>query len=131
MKIEILYINGCPSIDQAKSVVESALKDLGADAELTIRVIKDEKEARENGFLGSPTILIDGQDIEPHRRYEKPVWGLRTYRTTQGEEKSVPPKSWVTAGILRALRNRDHLSATLYEMWEDLLKKGSLRNRPC
>ena len=129
MKIEILYFVGCLSIESAKSVVESAIKDLGVDVELTTRLMKDEREARENGCLGSPTILIDGQDVEPNRRYEKFVWGPRTYRT-QGEEKPTPPKSWVTTGILKAQRNHDHLSATLYEMWEDLLGRKGLRNQP-
>jgi hypothetical protein len=65
MKIKILHVAGCPSVDPAKLVIESALKDLGVDAELAIRLIKDKKEARETGFLGSPTILSDGQDVEP------------------------------------------------------------------
>ena len=40
MKIEILYFAGCLGIDSAKSVVESAIKDLGVDVELTTRLMK-------------------------------------------------------------------------------------------
>ena len=68
--------------------------------------------------------IIDGQEIEFDRRHKKLVCGRRTYRIHQGEEKSTPPKSWITTGILRALQNHNHLSVTLYKMWEDSLGKG-------
>jgi hypothetical protein len=39
------YFAGCLGVDSAKSVVESAFKDLGVDVELTTRLMKDEREA--------------------------------------------------------------------------------------
>jgi hypothetical protein len=63
-ELELLWWEGCPSTDRARSELALALAELGLpDAEVRMREICTDAQARAAGFGGSPTILIDGQDL--------------------------------------------------------------------
>lgn len=64
-RIEIFVSPGCAHVDEAVALVRNTLTELKLDADVTeIRVEKEEK-ARELKFLGSPTVRVNGSDIEP------------------------------------------------------------------
>jgi len=81
MKVELLYFNGCPHWKTA----DQRLRELAAERGIEVgrRLIATPDEAREAGFRGSPTILIDGED--PFAEGDEPL-GLscRVYRTPAG-----------------------------------------------
>ena len=89
-EIELLWWAGCPSTERALADLLGALHELGVD---DVRVRKTElrtdDEARERGFLGSPTILIDGGD--PFATDDDEV-GLscRVYRRRDGTISPTP-----------------------------------------
>jgi hypothetical protein len=63
LTIEVLSLTGCPSVDEtlrmAGEVVSIIVPGTAVqDVRLT------EKEAEERGFPGSPTVLVNGRDIE-------------------------------------------------------------------
>ena len=58
-------------------------------------------------FLGSPSIRVNGVDIEPGRQHDSPFFGCRTY-TVQGKTVGVPPEEWIS----KAVRAASHFSAT-------------------
>jgi hypothetical protein len=63
-EVELLWWEGCPSTDRARSELALALAELGLpDAEIRMREICTDAQARATGFGGSPTILIDGEDL--------------------------------------------------------------------
>lgn len=66
MKVQILHIDGCPSWEEAGTRTRLALGDLdltGVPVEfVAIRTID---EAAGNAFAGSPTIVVDGEDLFP------------------------------------------------------------------
>ena len=64
MKIEILYFAGCPNHAPAISQVRKALHQEGVTAEMIEVEVKDADRARAAGFPGSPTIRVNGQDVE-------------------------------------------------------------------
>jgi len=65
MTIEILYFEGCPNHAQALHVVREVLRDLGVDAAVREVEVKDAQDASRLRFFGSPTIQVDGMDIDP------------------------------------------------------------------
>ena len=105
MKVEILYFSGCPNHAPAVAQVREVLKEEGADAELVETEINDPVTAQSVGFLGSPTIRIDGQDVEPSAR-SLGMFGLtcRTY-VAGGQRIGVPPPEWIRAAVKEA---KDH-----------------------
>lgn len=63
-EIELLWWEGCPSTERALIELREALGDVGLEgAEVRMREIRTDDDAREAGFKGSPTILIDGTDL--------------------------------------------------------------------
>jgi hypothetical protein len=63
-KLELLWWEGCPSTDRALAELRAATAELGLDdVEITMREIRTDDDAAQEGFTGSPTILIDGIDL--------------------------------------------------------------------
>jgi hypothetical protein len=64
--------------------------------------VKAAATAQQVGFLGSPTIRVDGQDVEPAARAAR-VFGMmcRTY-TDGGQRTGVPPPEWIRAAVREA-----------------------------
>ncbi|HEY6000667.1 MAG TPA: hypothetical protein VI078_15375 [bacterium] len=66
--VEVLSLPGCPGAERALSMAREIAAALAPGAD--VRDIRlTEAEARERGFPGSPTVLVDGRDIEgrePH-----------------------------------------------------------------
>lgn len=63
LTVEVHSLPGCPSVDEtlrmAGDVVSTVVPGTGVrDIRLT------NEEARERGFPGSPTVLVNGRDIE-------------------------------------------------------------------
>ena len=102
MKIEIFYFAGCPNHPPAVGRVLEALQQEGVSAELLQVEVKDAATACVMGFLGSPTIRIDGRDVEPAARSAQP-FGLtcRTY-FDDGYRAGVPPIEWIRAAVREA-----------------------------
>jgi hypothetical protein len=66
MRVELLFWDGCPSHPKALAVLRDAMRDLGVDASsVAIREIATDADAEHERFVGSPTIRIDGIDIQP------------------------------------------------------------------
>ena len=63
--IEILYFAGCPNFRPAVDLAERVVADLGVDARIHQVEIDSADEAVRRRFLGSPSIHVNGRDIEP------------------------------------------------------------------
>jgi DNA-binding transcriptional ArsR family regulator len=98
--IEFLYFReGCPSWEEAKRNLEEVLVEEGIEAEVVEREITTEEDAVRHRFLGSPTILIDGRDIEEGARGAETFQvGCRVYRTEEGLT-GVPPKEMIRRAL--------------------------------
>ena len=102
MRVEILYLSGCPNYPPAVSRTRDALHQEGVTADLIEIAVNDADTAVAVGFLGSPTIRIDGQDVELSARSAQ-TFGLtcRTY-LAGGQRAGVPPMEWICAAIRAA-----------------------------
>ena len=65
MRIHVLYFEGCPGHRPAVELVRHVLSDLKVEAQVEEVEVRDAAEAEGLRFLGSPTIQVDGIDIEP------------------------------------------------------------------
>jgi len=64
MKIELLYILDCPWCVKTKELIRKSLKELKVKADVKEILIDSDEKARKYNFVGSPTIRIDGKDIQ-------------------------------------------------------------------
>jgi hypothetical protein len=64
VKVEVLYVADCPSHPAAVKLVKHVLAAEGIEAEIHEVLVRDEGMASELGFCGSPTIRINGRDVE-------------------------------------------------------------------
>ncbi|WP_238447174.1 hypothetical protein [Micromonospora sp. 4G55] len=90
MKVELLVVEDCPNEGLAAAVVRRALDEVGlSTVRIAVRVVTSEADAEQLGFVGSPSVLIDGRDpfAEAHHR---PALACRLYRDDTGVS-GVPP----------------------------------------
>lgn len=99
--IEILSFDGCPNRESSVELVERIVRETGVNARIDVVDVVDEETARERRFLGSPTILVAGRDIEPgaEKRSDYNV-SCRVYRTDTGL-RGEPEERWVRDALLR------------------------------
>ncbi len=90
MKIEILYFDGCPNYKPAVERVQQVLAEEGLAAEVLEVNVREPSIARGLGFLGSPSIRVNGLDIEREARTAG-AYGMmcRTY-AVNGRREGLP-----------------------------------------
>lgn len=64
MKIELLYFEGCPNFEPTAELLREAVAELRVEAEIEIVKVVDAADAEAKRFLGSPSIRINGRDLE-------------------------------------------------------------------
>jgi hypothetical protein len=64
VKIELLYFEDCPHWKPTLSLVESVAAELSISAEIVLCNVKNQRDAVAYRFLGSPSLRIDGHDLE-------------------------------------------------------------------
>jgi hypothetical protein len=92
--IELLYWRECPSWGRALAMLREEMESAGLDPEsIRAREVTTEEAASEEEFVGSPTIRIDGADMQPPGP-DKPV-GLncRVYRHRDGRISPLPDRA--------------------------------------
>jgi hypothetical protein len=90
MRVELLFWDGCPSHPRALADLREALAATGLDPDgVRIREVETDADATREGFVGSPTIRIDGVDVQP---LEDEPTGLtcRVYRRRDGRISPTP-----------------------------------------
>ena len=64
MKIELLHTDGCVGIEASRVVLAAVLGELAPGTEVTEVLVVTEEQAREVRFQGSPSIRVQGMDLE-------------------------------------------------------------------
>jgi hypothetical protein len=101
MKVEILYFEGCPNHVSAMEMVQQVLTRERIEAQIVSLDVPDVETAKKLRFLGSPSIRVNGVDIEPGRQDDPPFFGCRTYNV-QGKTVGVPPEEWISEAVRAA-----------------------------
>ena len=99
MTIEILYFEGCPNYSRAVDLVRDVLRELALEVDLREVQVADESEAAARSFSGSPTILVNGVDIEPAVTERTGyTFGCRLYGAV-----GVPPRHLILEALRQAV----------------------------
>lgn len=95
----MLYFDGCPSTEAFLPRLRELLARIDAEDRLDFRRVDTIDKAQRERFLGSPSVRVDGRDIEPGAK-ERTDYGLkcRLYRTADGM-RGEPPVGWVLAAL--------------------------------
>jgi hypothetical protein len=92
VRIELLHWKGCPSTPEALALLDGALRNRGLDEQVELREVKTQAEADELRFPGSPTIRIDGRDVDPAGEAAPPSLTCRIYNLPDGRVSPVPTR---------------------------------------
>ena len=65
MGIDVLYFGVCPNHGPTIKLVREVMKTLAADLEIREIEVSGLEQARELRFLGSPSVRVNGRDVEP------------------------------------------------------------------
>jgi hypothetical protein len=100
--IEVLTYPGCPHRDAAIALAGRVCAQLGSAAEVRVIDIPDQPAAEQARFLGSPTIRVDGHDIEPGaERQQEYVHACRLYRVGHSL-RGLPDEDWLRQALRSA-----------------------------
>jgi hypothetical protein len=103
MKLEVLFFDGCPNHEELLPHLRALLTSAGAeDTEIDLVRIENADAAQAERFLGSPTVRIDGEDVEPVAN-ERTDFGLKCRLfATPGGLRGMPADEWVLRALERA-----------------------------
>lgn len=88
--VALLYWEDCPSHGEALDRLRRILSEFGLDpGAVELREILVLQDARDENFVGSPTIRVDGQDIVPAGD-EPAALTCRLYRHRNGRHDPLP-----------------------------------------
>jgi len=102
VEVELLWWAGCPSADEAIELVREEMRAAGLEPDrLEVREIVDDAGAQRERFIGSPTIRVDGRDLQEPG--DEPL-GLtcRVYRLRDGRISALPDRQDIAAALAAA-----------------------------
>ncbi|GAB4449215.1 MAG: hypothetical protein Kow00120_19440 [Anaerolineae bacterium] len=103
IKVDFLYWPECPSHPEAWALLQRLLDETGVAAEVTRRVIETDAEAEATRFVGSPTIRVNGRDVDP-RGAEGMASRLtcRLYFREDGRPSAIPTETMIRNALTQA-----------------------------
>ena len=104
MRVESLWFWDCPTHAEARALLREVLRENGLLEDSEDIDATDPAKAEELRFAGSPSIRINGADVEPG--FEEPhgyVPGCRLYRAAGGRLQGTPPREWIAAAVKAAM----------------------------
>jgi hypothetical protein len=63
--VEILYFEACPHHEDVLARLRSIIAEHQLDARVVLKRVESGQTAQRERFLGSPTVRINGQDVDP------------------------------------------------------------------
>lgn len=108
LQIELVYDPGCPNVDLAREILTEVCRDAGVPAVWTEWNSEDSECPSHAINLGSPTVLVNGEDVAPGPHpwtAREPDAGPR-YRVYRDGDSIVraPPKGRVQAAVDEAMQ---------------------------
>lgn len=105
MRVSFLYYEECPSHELALERLREVMAEESIANEVEVIKVETEEQAHELRFVGSPTIRVDGQDIDPpsDSRY---ALTCRVYHIKDDRISPLPSKDMIRHALRATVRNR-------------------------
>ena len=101
MEIELLYFEGCAHWIEARKLLSRVLRERVLPDDVTLVTVDSNEEAQRKHFIGSPSIRVNGTDVEPGAPDDGFNLECRLY-WIDGKPVGVPSREWVEGAIARA-----------------------------
>ena len=75
------------------------MRELGRDEEILMTEVTSDEEAERLRFPGSPTIRVDGLDVDPEGASARPALTCRIYHLPDGRVSPVPSRDQLEAAL--------------------------------
>jgi hypothetical protein len=99
VRVRVLYFEGCANSDETLELVCRVASAQGVDAPIEFLEVRSLEEAIHLRFLGSPSVQIDGVDVDPAARNRADFgFACRLYGNS-----GVPPAEMIAVAIREAL----------------------------
>ncbi len=105
MQVSFLYYEDCPSYDLALERLREVMAEESIPGEVEVIKVDTEDQACELRFVGSPTIRVDGQDIDPPRDFTYALT-CRAYRLEDGRISPLPTKDMIRRAFRSPAKSR-------------------------
>jgi hypothetical protein len=99
MRVRFLFYEDCPSHEPALERLREVLAEEGIDADVEVIKVESEEQAQKLRFSGSPTILLNGQDIDPPPPDSPYALTCRVYRLEDGRISPLPSRGMIRRAI--------------------------------
>ena len=94
MKVEVLGFRECPNLAPTVELVRRIAERVAPGASIEVVLIETPEQAEAAGFLGSPSVRVNGHDIEG-KSTDRGGLCCRTY----GNGSGVPPEHLVESAL--------------------------------
>ncbi len=105
LNIRLMHVPGCHSWKDALDVLEEAMVEAGIKSTISINIIETDEEAAQFKFVGSPSIHINGEDVDALSKK------ITQYRASscrpyfyEGRSYDYPPKEMIVSALLKHIR---------------------------
>ena len=103
-RVELLWWSGCPSWEEALAELREEMGGVGLDpGGVEVREIVDDEGADSEGFVGSPTIRVEGRDVQAPGG-DRVGLSCRVYRLRDGRISAIPDRADLRDALREAMR---------------------------
>lgn len=102
-RVQLLWWRGCPSWEQALTELREQMRRVELDPErVEVIEMRSDEQAERERFVGSPTIRVDGVDLQPPGA-EPSGLTCRIYRLRDGRISALPDPEDVREALMRPI----------------------------
>jgi arsenate reductase len=121
MRVDLIHSSSCPHVGETIVRLDEVLERLAPGSSVRRRNMESSTVGETWRHLGSPTILVDGRDLEGRSAHPR-IEGCRCY-----DGSPIPPTWMIEAAVLRASRPRNLLFMCLANSARSQMAEGLAR----
>ena len=107
-RVELLWWSGCPNWERALELVREEMRSLGLDADaVDVREVATDSDAAHQAFVGSPTIRVNGEDVQPPGGDQPAGLTCRVYRLRDGRISPLPDRADLRESLMQATTGQE------------------------
>ena len=98
-RIEVMVFEGCPNIELTLERARAAITDTNVAARVLLVHVRTDEDAKRQRFLGSPTVRVDGADVDSSANHRDDFGMQCRIYSVGGHLEGAPPTEWIAAAL--------------------------------